>query len=305
MFTEFVKELEQKNIQISFEGGKIKYEGPEESVTPELIEQLKKYKGNLIKYHWPAECVNMMPINPAGNKIPLILVYFEVMNYPLSDYMGKDQPFYGFLHHGSKGEKILYESVESYAKDYIKQLQKVIPEGPYILGGFSFGGILAYEMAIQLRQAGFEVPFLALLDTMSPIVFNKHPQHRDLLKLIKSEILGPYSRKIMSLMKMSVCNLFFLLKKPVPVILRNFYIVNTYCTLTLKYQPGQYDGEILLFRLNDPDCLDKYYGWDSLVRKIKVFTYSGTHLSIAREKEYAELIGSALSNNINQYYRKS
>ena len=50
----------------------------------------------------------MMPINPLGSKIPFVLIYFEVMNYPLSEFFGKDQPFYGFLHYGSKGEKIKY-----------------------------------------------------------------------------------------------------------------------------------------------------------------------------------------------------
>ena len=107
-----------------------------------------------------------MPINPLGTKIPFIMVYFEVMNYPLSDYLGKDQPFYGFLHYGSTGERIKYKNVESFAADYIIQLQKVIPKGPYFLGGFSFGGVLAFEMAVQLQKAGYEVPFLAMLDSM-------------------------------------------------------------------------------------------------------------------------------------------
>ena len=71
MFNKFLEELDQKSIKISFSEGKIKYEGPEENITPELIEKLKKYKGNLIKYYWPPECANMMPINPSAPKFHL------------------------------------------------------------------------------------------------------------------------------------------------------------------------------------------------------------------------------------------
>lgn len=302
MFSEFLKELERKNIEISFSDGKIKYSGPEENITPDLLDRMKKFKGNLIKYHWPPECVNMMPVNPSGNKIPLVLVYFEIMNYPLSEYMGKEQPFYGFLHYGSRGEKIKYKDVESFAKEYLKQLQKVIPDGPYLLGGFSFGGILAYEMAVQLRNAGYEVPLLALLDTRSPFAATGKAHHKNIFRRIKSNFLGPVGRKIMRAVRMSICRFFLFWKRPVPLFLRNFYIVNTYCDLTTKYSPRKFDGEILLFRLDDPENTDPYYGWESLVKKVNIITYTGTHLSIAREKEYAELIGNSIVNHLKPFY---
>ncbi len=192
--------------------GKIKYEGPENSITPELIDRLKEFKGSLIRHYWPHECPNMMPINPLGTKIPFVLVYFEVMNYPLSDYLGKDQPFYGFLHNGSIGEKIKYNSVESFAADYIIQLQKVIPKGPYFLGGFSFGGILAFEMAVQLQKAGYEVPFLAMLDTMTALPVEKIVWHNSIFRIIKSNILGPTRRKMESVCRGFFANSFYYLK---------------------------------------------------------------------------------------------
>jgi hypothetical protein len=89
-FNEFLEELNQKSIKIVFTDGKLKYEGPEKNITPELIAILKEHKESLIRYLWPQECPNMMPINPVGTKIPFILIYFEVMNYALSEYLGKD-----------------------------------------------------------------------------------------------------------------------------------------------------------------------------------------------------------------------
>ena len=55
------------------------------------------------------------------------------------------------------------------ARDYLAEIRKVRPEGPYLLGGFSGGGITAYEMAQQLETAGEEVAVLALLDTPLPV----------------------------------------------------------------------------------------------------------------------------------------
>ncbi len=297
-FNELITELNQKSIKIVFNEGKLKYEGPEQNITPELIAELKEHKESLIKFFWPRECQNIMPINPSGTKIPLILVYFEVMNYALSEYLGKDQPFYGFLHHGSKGEEIKYKSVESFAADYIIQLQKVIPKGPYYLGGFSFGGILAFEMAIQLQRAGYEVPFLAMLDTIASGSIKVNRRHTDIYNFIRRRILGPTRRKIDHTFKIFICNLFFFLGKPVPVSLRNFYITNKYYELNLKFKPGVFKGEILLFRsdINNVDC--KYNGWEKHVDQVNVVNFSGSHLSIAREKKYAEMIGNEFKNHL-------
>lgn len=304
-FNEFLEELDKKSVKIVFSEGKIKYEGPEHSITPELIDRLKEFKGSLIRHYWPDECPNMIPINPLGSKTPFVLVYFEVMTYPLSDYLGNDQPFYGFLHNGSMGEKIKYNSVESFAADYVIQLQKVIPKGPYFLGGFSFGGILAFEMAVQLQKAGYEVPFLALLDSMTVLPVEKIVWHNSIFKVIKSNILGPTRRKIERCMQRFLCELFLLLRMPVPATLRNFYIVDKYRELSLKYKPGKFKGELLLFRSDIKDPGFEYNGWESYVEKVNVVAYSGSHLAIAREKEYSEMIGNQFMNHLSKVYKPS
>jgi thioesterase domain-containing protein len=305
MFNKFLEELDQKSIKISYSEGKLKYEGPEENITADLIEKLKKYKGSLIKYHWPPECPNMMPINPLGSNIPFVLIYFEIMNYPLSEFFGKDQPFYGFLHYGSKGEKVKYKNVESFAADYIIQLKKIIPKGPYFLGGFSFGGVLAFEMAIQLQKAGYEVPFVALLDSKTSKSFQSIKLHDNIFKIIRSNILGPFRRRMEDKVRLLVCKAYLLANKPVPVSLRNFYIVDKYRELTLKYKPGKFNGEILLFRsdMANPDY--EFNGWESHANKVNLVTFKGGHLAIAREKEYAELIGNEFLKHLNKVYNPS
>jgi thioesterase domain-containing protein len=305
MFNEFLKELHQKSVKITFSDGKLTFEGPENNITPELIAKLKEYKGSLIKYYWPPECVNMMPINPLGSKVPFTLIYFEVMNYPLSDYFGKDQPFYGFLHYGSKGEKIKYDSVEAFAADYVIQLQKVMPKGPYFLGGFSFGGILAFEMSIQLQKAGYEVPFLALLDSKTSVTFVPIALYDNIFKIIKSNILGPFKRRMLYLLRLFVCKVFLFIDKPVPVFLRNFYIGHKYRKLTEKYQPGKFDGEILLFRSVEANPAFKYNGWEAHANKVNLVHFKGGHHSIARKKEYAEMIGKEFLDHLDRISQPS
>ncbi len=60
------------------------------------------------------------------------------------------------------------ESIEEMAARYVAAIREKRPKGPYLLGGWSFGGFVAFEMAQQLTRAGESVPLLAMLDTRSP-----------------------------------------------------------------------------------------------------------------------------------------
>jgi thioesterase domain-containing protein len=83
----------------------------------------------------------------------------------LARHMAPDQPFYGIQPQGMDGEMPILRSVEEMASCYITEMRKVHAEGPYYIGGYSFGGLVAFEMARQLQAEGQEVAFLGLLDT--------------------------------------------------------------------------------------------------------------------------------------------
>ena len=87
--------------------------------------------------------------------------------------------------------------------------------------------------------------------------------------------------------------------------MRNFYIVEKYRELTIKYKPGRFKGEILLFRseLANPDF--EFNGWESHADKVNLVAFKGGHLAIAREKEYAELIGNEFLKHLNNVYKPS
>jgi thioesterase domain-containing protein/acyl carrier protein len=86
----------------------------------------------------------------------------------LAQLIGEERPFYGLQARGLYGDHAPHETFEEMASDYIAEIKTVQANGPYILGGFSGGGITAYEMAKQLKAAGDEVAQVIFLDTPLP-----------------------------------------------------------------------------------------------------------------------------------------
>ena len=88
-----------------------------------------------------------------------------------SEFLGKERPFYGLQAQGLDGSPITQTSVEQLAASYLNAIRNVQPHGPYLLGGYCFGGMVAYEIAYELKAAGEEVALLVLFDASNP----EHP----------------------------------------------------------------------------------------------------------------------------------
>ena len=88
--------------------------------------------------------------------------------YDLARELGPDQPVYGLQAPGLDGKREPLARVEDMAAHYISEIRSVLPDGPFLLGGASFGGIVAFEMARQLEAAGQPVALLALFDATAP-----------------------------------------------------------------------------------------------------------------------------------------
>ena len=115
----------------------------------------------------------LVPIQPNGSLPPFFCVGGAGGNVLYLQYLARylrgDQPFYALQAQGLDGETKPVESMEEIASQYIKAIQTVQPVGPYFLGGHSFGGKIAFEMATQLQRLGQSVAFLAILDMSAPI----------------------------------------------------------------------------------------------------------------------------------------
>ncbi|MEE8587419.1 MAG: alpha/beta fold hydrolase, partial [Acidobacteriota bacterium] len=108
----------------------------------------------------------------AGSRRPLFCVHPAgggVFGYlDLARHLGPDQPFYGLQAPELEGEERPGGSIEELAARYLEAVAEVQPQGPYLLGGHSFGGVVAFEMARQLLEAGQSVDLLALFDSTPP-----------------------------------------------------------------------------------------------------------------------------------------
>jgi thioesterase domain-containing protein len=139
-----------------FDGGTIEH----------LAEIIREESGPI-----PANTSTVVKIQP-GSKRPLFLVHpvgGNVLCYAdLAHQLGPDQPVYAFQAVGMDGEQPPYASVEEMASRYVDDLRAVQPEGPYLLGGWSMGGVIAYEMARRLQAQGQQVDLLAMLDSKAP-----------------------------------------------------------------------------------------------------------------------------------------
>ena len=107
-----------------------------------------------------------------GRKAPFFIVagmFGNVLNLRHLALQMDDRAVFGLQARGLIGNEAPHDTIESAAADYIAEMRAIQPEGPYLIAGFSGGGITAYEIAHQLTEAGQEVAVLAMLDTPVPV----------------------------------------------------------------------------------------------------------------------------------------
>ncbi|WP_221452684.1 non-ribosomal peptide synthetase [Mucilaginibacter sp. FT3.2] len=112
---------------------------------------------------------SLVPIKPAGTKMPLYIVHGAGLNVllfnALATNMDADQPVYGLQAKGLNGTDEPLDNIVDIAAHYNASIMEQNPTGPYALAGYSFGGIIAFEMAKQFEAMGKEVKMLAMFDT--------------------------------------------------------------------------------------------------------------------------------------------
>ncbi|MCH6163959.1 amino acid adenylation domain-containing protein [Streptomyces sp. M600PL45_2] len=114
----------------------------------------------------------LLPLRDSGSRPPLFCVHPAAgiaWSYAgLTTPLGADQPVYGLQARGLGGTDVLPATVEEMAADYLTHVREVQPSGPYHLLGWSFGGLVAHEMAVQLQRSGESVGLLSVLDAFPP-----------------------------------------------------------------------------------------------------------------------------------------
>jgi acyl-CoA synthetase (AMP-forming)/AMP-acid ligase II/thioesterase domain-containing protein len=111
----------------------------------------------------------IVPMQLSGSGTPLFFVHPGVGDVLVFTDLAKsfvdERPFYGIRAPGFEpGEPVGFESMAAMATTYADAIQRTQPEGPYVLAGYSYGGVVAYETARILEQRGGQVDFMAMLN---------------------------------------------------------------------------------------------------------------------------------------------
>jgi len=193
---------------------------------------------------------SLIPLQAEGSKPPFFFVHGlggTVLRYhELAVHMAPDQPFYGIQAPGLDGKQTRLKSVDSLAAHYLGQVRGVQPEGPYFLGGYSFGGLVALEMARSLLAQGYQVALLAMVDTYPGVPKSTGSLLDRFFGLTPKQKLA-YTKKRLKRYGKGIKRRIDLLSMPLPL-----KQVREACAVAeRRYVPQVYPGKIVLFRASE------------------------------------------------------
>jgi amino acid adenylation domain-containing protein len=265
---------------------------------------------------WSRSWYSLAPIQPSGSKPPFFWIHGELSYAFLPQYLGPDQPLYGLTHQAEDGRPALYTTVEDIAAHYLSEIRMIQPQGPYFLGGYCFGSVVALEIAKRLKEEAQEVPLLVLLDPRCikqcklpnpppPSInsesfgarMDRHLQHflslepRHRLMYIWEKAKGKISQfkatvtsPVERVAKRIACKIYFSLGRPLTPSLHGRYITDLYNRALRQHTLRPYHAPVTLFLTkehhNDP------VDWRVLTpERIETHEIVGDHFEILREPQ--------------------
>jgi len=243
----------------------------------------------------------LIPIKPNGTKTPIYLINGGGLVadgfFNLSDELDEEQPVFGFQSNGYDSDGNQFKTIEDIAAFYIKNLLAENDYGPYCLAGYSLGGVIAFEMAKQLKSMGKEIKLLAIIDGLArdPELIKTKYNLLTGLRMIGFNLYmfryGPvralnYTAGVLKAVAKTIGGR---LNKQTPpttgpsVDEEEFDVFSLHISAYQKYKLTPYDGNIVVFRASEATFyMDdfKYLGWKPLSKKIKSITIKGRHFSI-------------------------
>ena len=237
-------------------------------------------------------------IQPRGSRPRLFWIDGGPMFLPLSRALGSDQPFLGVtLNPAELREVGPGPDLETIARHLVRTLRTLQPDGPYLLGGYCAGGVLAYEVASQLVAAGQTVPLLCLIDAQNPVDFRRvgspaeefakfrHHLHATLRagrgsrwRYLAEHARSAY-RRILS-------------RSPWHAVMTSqpFTLGEIMQPAADAYRPRPYPGTVALFQARRPKQLDLRPGWAKLVGgPLLCYDFPGAHGTMLDDPQVVEL----------------
>ncbi len=258
-----------------------------------------------------ADASPLVPIRASGGRAPLFFVHpvgGDVLCYaPLGRRLGADQPFYALRARGLTPGEPPHDTVEAMARDYLDALRAAQPHGPYRLGGWSMGGVVAFEMARRLEAAGERVETLALVDSMAPALAGRTlPDDEGVLARTFAADLGlpldhalPAGAGAAMDAREHVRSVLEAAREAglVPPDLGFDQVWHLYGVFRANlramydYRPGPFGGKVTLLRASEHDPAEaETLGWESVAAGgVEVRAVPGSHFTLVRDPHAAEL----------------
>jgi len=228
----------------------------------------------------------------------------------LARYLRRDQPFYGIQAIGLDSKQEPFTQIEDMARHYVQEIRKSQPVGPYYLGGYSMGGIVAFEMTRQLRAEGDGVDLLALIDTYSGPArshesFSQWLQRHwaQLSQLQFADLSGYLAQRWrnarVKAVKRFQRSIWAAKQRPLGLgvqkattglHMKSVQKVNKMAVLAYRMQPLECDAVLFKGELQPWDDPDLHDGWNKLIQgTLEIRTVSGRHGEIMIEPHVRKL----------------
>jgi amino acid adenylation domain-containing protein len=200
----------------------------------------------------------VLPIRPSGTRPPLFCLPPALgLSLPyggMAAHLGPEQPVFGLQAPNIGGQSEFPESVEEVAGEYLDRIRTIHPNGPYHLLGWSFGGLLAHEIALRLQSAGAEVASLSILDSRPAAAGDSAPTEQEMLTSfllhagIHETIPDLTLTAVLDLVRRGSSRLGDLDEERLK---RVFAVMNNNALLAHRYSPSRFTGPVRLFLATD------------------------------------------------------
>ena len=246
-------------------------------------------------------------IQPHGGRRPLLCIHpagGSVLCYKdLARALGPDQPFYAIEAPSLETAAKPYSRLEHMAADYLRALLELQGDGPYMLAGWSLGGVVAFEMARQLQAKGRDIALLTLLDSRAPRPDSNAADFDDaaLLNLFLEDLgrlagtnlrlddvvasQAPTDQLLDLALERAWKNNALPASIGRPQLRRWLGVFNANMRAVLDYHPPAYPGDLVLIRAGErPGSAnqDQTMGWSILAASTEVHTTPGNHYTMMR-----------------------
>jgi thioesterase domain-containing protein len=250
----------------------------------------------------------LVSIQPLGSLPPFFCAHAvggSVFGYvALARRLGPTQPFYALQARGLMGTQEPHTRIEEMAADYIHAIRAKHESGPYVLGGWSMGGLVAFEMACQLQRQGQQVALVALFDSISPYTPGFRRENEPAMRVanfafhlgLSETELENVSEQLLSFDEETQLKHLFNLAKKNGILPNDFNLTQLHHLFkvyrsnneaALAYRPRACSAPLALFRaaeMMDEELTDTTYGWSGLAEgSLEIEVVTGNHFTMLEE----------------------